>query len=347
MEIVRTALADLRGVARLIADSRQSALRRGGRARTLAYAVLYLALLGPLGGRRQRGGARADRGRQHRRQPAPDLRHARPDRLRASSPWARRLRDHARADAGALGVLHGPRRPAVGPAELAGARRGEPGATITLLLGASPWVFARRHGGVPFAGVAACGGDGEPRRRAAPSPTHARPAERRWRCQTPEPVPLRRPSRDAFAGHRRLTPCRNRAQPSPVPRVARRDTPQEFPVRPKCPLAKRLASPPRRPHARCASRRCARCHVAPGAPRSAGSRRGPQPLGARPQRLRQRVLQRRRALDGLELARVPLRLVRRAGRDDRRQAAAVPLGAGPLDEAVRLQLAGACSSRRR
>ena len=57
------------------------------------------------------------------------------------------------------------------------------------------------------------------------------------------------------------------------------------------------------------------------------------------ERLGQRVLLGRRALDELELAQLPLRLVRRQRRDDGGQAAARAVGAGALGEALRLPLA--------
>ena len=58
-----------------------------------------------------------------------------------------------------------------------------------------------------------------------------------------------------------------------------------------------------------------------------------------PQRLGQRLLQRRRALDELELARLPLRVVRPERRDDRRQAAARAVGPGAVGPGLRLPLA--------
>ena len=76
----------------------------------------------------------------------------------------------------------------------------------------------------------------------------------------------------------------------------------------------------------------------PRARRPARARGRPLPLGARPQRLRQRVLQRRRALDEHELARLPLRLLRHRRRDDGRQAAARALGSSAVRARVRVQL---------
>ena len=85
--------------------------------------------------------------------------------------------------------------------------------------------------------------------------------------------------------------------------------------------------------AACAPPRAARAGPAPA------DRRRPEPVGPVRERLGQRVLQRRRALDELELARVPLWLVRRVRGDDGRQAAARLLGPGGVREGVRLPLA--------
>ena len=49
MAIVPTALADLRGVARLVATSRVARFLAVGTASTLAYALLFVAARGPLG----------------------------------------------------------------------------------------------------------------------------------------------------------------------------------------------------------------------------------------------------------------------------------------------------------
>ena len=65
------------------------------------------------------------------------------------------------------------------------------------------------------------------------------------------------------------------------------------------------------------------------------------------QRLGEHVLQRRRALDELELARLPLRVVRPGGRHDGRQAAAGAVGAGAVGARLRLHARGASSCRRR
>ena len=93
-----------------------------------------------------------------------------------------------------------------------------------------------------------------------------------------------------------------------------------------------LPTPRRARRARSPSRRRSR------AGRPAGAGRRALPVGAQPQRLRQRVLQRRRALDEHQLARVPVRLVRLIRRDDGRQAAARAVGAGAVGARLRLQL---------
>ena len=111
VDVVRTAIDDLKGVARLARP------RRGSRAscasasrRTLAYALLFLALRGAARRRRrERARARAHRGRQHRREP--------PVHVRAARPRAGSLRQHALGavvfvltlalTTGALAVLHG------------------------------------------------------------------------------------------------------------------------------------------------------------------------------------------------------------------------------------------------
>ena len=81
--------SDLRGVARLRAAGPVARFLADRRARTLAYALLYLLLRGPLGADgRERRRAGDHRRRQHRRQPPADVR--RPRARRAS------LRQHAR-----------------------------------------------------------------------------------------------------------------------------------------------------------------------------------------------------------------------------------------------------------
>ena len=78
VDIVRTAITDLRGVARLLAAGPVARFMGIGVLCTLAYALLYVLLHPLLGaGGRERRRARADRGRQHGRQPPLHLRRAR------------------------------------------------------------------------------------------------------------------------------------------------------------------------------------------------------------------------------------------------------------------------------
>ena len=84
--IVRTALDDLRGVARLMSSGRifrfmGVGVREHDRLRPALPRAARLARRR----RRQRGGARADRGREHGREPAPHLRRPRPGRARCAS----------------------------------------------------------------------------------------------------------------------------------------------------------------------------------------------------------------------------------------------------------------------
>ena len=99
VDIVSTALADLRGVARLAMATPVARFVAIGVVSTLAYALLFLALRrrGWLR-RRERGRARSHGGREHRGQPAPDVRY--PRARRPSSPAGRRVpRVRARARA--------------------------------------------------------------------------------------------------------------------------------------------------------------------------------------------------------------------------------------------------------
>ncbi len=98
--IVRTAVDDLRGVARLMAAGPVARFMGIG---VLSHPRLRAAVpdaaLAAGRRRRQRAGAGADGGRQHRRQPAPDLRRARPRGPAAPARDGRdRVRAHARAD---------------------------------------------------------------------------------------------------------------------------------------------------------------------------------------------------------------------------------------------------------
>ena len=89
--IVRTAVDDLRGVARLMAAGPVARFMGVGVLSTLAYALLFLLLRPPLGAdgaNARRAGA--DRGRQHRGEPALHVRRARPRGAAcASTRWAR------------------------------------------------------------------------------------------------------------------------------------------------------------------------------------------------------------------------------------------------------------------
>ena len=99
VDIVRTATADLKGVARLLADGPIARFMGIGVVSTLAYAVLFLAAAAAdRRRRRERRRARDHRGRQHRRQPPAHVPRPRP---RAPGPPSRprrgRVRAHARA----------------------------------------------------------------------------------------------------------------------------------------------------------------------------------------------------------------------------------------------------------
>ena len=124
VDIVSTALTDLRGVARLLLHRPVARFLAIGVVSTLAYALLYLAAARAAGRRRrQRAGAGADRGGQHPGQPSlhlPD-----PGPRRAGTP-ARRGRggvpDRTGTDRGRPGRPHPP-----GPRPLPRARGGGAG----------------------------------------------------------------------------------------------------------------------------------------------------------------------------------------------------------------------------
>jgi putative flippase GtrA len=147
VDIVATALADLRGVARLLAAGRVTRFMTVGVASTLAYAALYLALRGPLGAavanalalaitavanteanRRYTFGVRGRRGRlrQH---------------LMGGGVYALTLG----LTSGALGVLHGLDRSPSRPVELAVLVAAGAVATATRYVALRSWVFARRR----------------------------------------------------------------------------------------------------------------------------------------------------------------------------------------------------------
>jgi putative flippase GtrA len=147
VDIVATALADLRGVARLLVAGRVTRFMTVGVASTLAYAALYLALRGPLGAavanalalaltavanteanRRYTFGIRGRRGRlrQH---------------LMGGGVYALTLG----LTSGALGVLHGLDRSPSRPVELAVLIAASAVATATRYVALRSWVFARRR----------------------------------------------------------------------------------------------------------------------------------------------------------------------------------------------------------
>ena len=114
-----------------------------------------------------------------------------------------------------------------------------------------------------------------------------------------------------------------------------RRCPHDLACRSRRRRARRAAAPRFRPlrsipdRARLRAPACGRCpRRRPELARPARAQRRAEPVGAEPQRLGERVLQRRRPLDDPELARLPVRLLRRRGRDDGRQAAARAVGAG-------------------
>ena len=104
--------------------------------------------------------------------------------------------------------------------------------------------------------------------------------------------------------------------------------------------------PPDRPALRAhAAPRPAR--AAPRAGRPAGPRRRPEPLGAEPQRLGERLLQRRRAIDEHELAQLPVRLAGPERRDDASTSRRSPCGCRRCRCGSSATTRSACSSRRR
>ena len=124
VEIVSTAMADLRGVARLALASRVVRFALIGAISTIAYALLFVALRPGLGAPWARRRARADGGRQHPRQPAHHLRcqgvtgPAGATRRRRAGVPAGVVPDRRRAGAAELA------RPASGPLAGGGRARG-------------------------------------------------------------------------------------------------------------------------------------------------------------------------------------------------------------------------------
>ena len=146
--IVRTALDDLRGVARLMASGRIFRFMGVGVASTIAYALLYLALRGSLGaGGANAVGARADRGRRTRPPTA-----ASPSASAAAPGWCASTLLGAVVffltlglTSGALGVLHGLSAHPPRGLELAVLIAASTVATVTRYVALRTWVFARRH----------------------------------------------------------------------------------------------------------------------------------------------------------------------------------------------------------
>ena len=147
VDLLRTALEDLRGIARLLSEARliRFLLRRRRLDRRVRAAVPAAARRAR-GRGRQRARARGHRRREHAGQPAPDLRHlraARPD------PPARdgrvRLRAHPRADdRRAGGAARARPRSRAESLELAVLVAAGVGATVTRYMALRSWVFARR-----------------------------------------------------------------------------------------------------------------------------------------------------------------------------------------------------------
>ena len=126
VDILRTAVEDLRGIARLLAGAPVTRFLAIGVASTLAYALLYLAAARALGaGGRERPRARRHRRRQHAGQPPPDLRRPRAaPACCASTRWARSsTSSRSRSPTGALAVLHGLDPPARAGCRADGPRR--------------------------------------------------------------------------------------------------------------------------------------------------------------------------------------------------------------------------------
>ena len=147
MKIVRTALDDLRGVARLAAAAPLARFLGIGVLSTIAYALLFLLLHAPLGAAGANAAALA----------IPPIGNTAANRRLTFGIRGRAhlLRDHRRGAAvfvltlalsnGALLVLHGIDATPPRALELAVLVAGSLLATVTRYVALKTWVFARRH----------------------------------------------------------------------------------------------------------------------------------------------------------------------------------------------------------
>ncbi|HEY1273368.1 MAG TPA: glycosyltransferase [Thermoleophilaceae bacterium] len=147
VEVVRTAVEDLRGVARLLVSGRVARFVAVGAASTIAYAMLFLLLRSPLGAAGANAAALA----------VTAVANTAANRRFTFGVRGRRglVRQHALGAAvflltlgltsGALGVLHGldPQPPR--PLELAVLIAASTAATITRFVALRSWVFGRRR----------------------------------------------------------------------------------------------------------------------------------------------------------------------------------------------------------
>jgi putative flippase GtrA len=146
VDIVRTAVDDLKGIARLLAASEIARFMLVGAASTVAYAVLYLLLRGPLGA----GGANAAA------LALTAVANTAANRWLTFGLRGRRglVRQHLLGalvfvitlglTSGALAVLHGVAPDPARPVELAVLIGASTAATITRFVALRSWVFARR-----------------------------------------------------------------------------------------------------------------------------------------------------------------------------------------------------------
>jgi putative flippase GtrA len=170
VDIVRTALDDLRGVARLMAAGPVARFMAVGVMSTLAYALLYVLLRTPLGAVVANALALAVTAVANT---AANRRFTFRVRGRASL-----LRHHASGAAvylltlgltsGALGVLHGLDARPARPLELGVLITASAAATVTRYVALRSWVFARARRTAPTSGPPAPAAPG-PRSPAAPA----------------------------------------------------------------------------------------------------------------------------------------------------------------------------------